>query len=285
MATVRDKQVRQKQLAYSELQARMRDEEQRRQKARKILSVVRYHLGRDDLSGLTFLDLGCSLGWLVEAATVDGAHGIGVDIDVPGLTKARRERDPRCTFISTDGEALPFQDESLDVVVCNHIYEHVVDPDAVMTELQRVLKPDGILYLGLGNRLGVIEPHYRLPFLSWLPHPAADRYIRLSGQADSYYERFRTLPGLRRLTGGLYVYDYSFTVVANPELFAAADVAGPMSSAVGRHLGRRGRQLARWLLPTYIWIASKTPTPPRGSGALQPPEPLETRLVLVDRED
>src|SRR3954453_9921005 len=262
----------------------MRDEEQGRQKARKILSVVRYHLGRDDLAGLTFLDVGCSLGWLVEAATVDGAHGIGVDIDEPGLAKARRERDPRCTFLSTDGESLPFDDESLDVVVFNHIYEHVVDPDRVVAEIRRVLKPDGILYLGLGNRLGVIEPHYRLPFLSWLPRPLADRYVRLSGRAHIYYERYRTLPGLRRLIGGLYVYDYSFTVVANPELFAADDVAGPMAAAVGRDLGRRGRQLRGWLLPTYIWIASKPPTRPRATSAMQQPEPLETRLVLADPE-
>jgi SAM-dependent methyltransferase len=285
VAAVSDKRVREKQLAYSEIQERMRDEEQRRLKARKILSVVKYHLGRDDLTGLSFLDVGCSLGWLVEAATIDGARGIGVDIDVPGLTKARLERDPRCTFISTDGEALPFDDESLDVVVFNHIYEHVVDPDRVVADIRRILKPDGILYLGLGNRLGVMEPHYRLPFLSWLPRPVADRYVHLSGRADSYYERYRTLPGLRRLIGGLYVYDYSFTVVANPELFAAADVAGPMAAAVGRHLGPRSRRLARWLLPTYIWIASKTPTRPRATGAMQQPEPLETHLVLADRGD
>jgi hypothetical protein len=51
---------------------------------------------------------------------------------------------------------------------------------------------------------------------------------------------------------------------------------------VGRHLGPRSRRLARWLLPTYIWIAGKTPVPARGTGAAQPPEPLETHLVLAD---
>lgn len=275
--------VREKQLAYSELQERMLDEEHRRQKARKILSVIRYHLGREDVAGLTVVDLGCSVGWFVEAAAIDGARAVGVDIDVPGLARARQERDPRCNFISTDGEALPFEDDSIDVVVFNHIYEHVVDPDRVMAEIRRVLKPAGIAYLGLGNRLGVIEPHYRLPFLSWLPQSLADRYIRLSGQADTYYEQFRTLSGLRRLTGGLYVYDYSFTLVANPELFDAGDVAGRRAAAVGRRLGPRARQVARWLLPTYIWIASKTPAPPRATGAAQAPEPIETRLVLADR--
>ena len=66
-------------------------------------------------------------------------------------------------------------------MVLNHIYEHVVDPDAVLREIRRVLAPDGVVYLGLANRLGVVEPHYRLPFLSWLPHgPLADRYVRAS---------------------------------------------------------------------------------------------------------
>ena len=274
-------QVREKQLAYSELQARMLDEEGRRQKARKIISILRYHLGVEDLSGLTVVDLGCSVGWFVEAAAVDGALAVGVDIDAPGLARARRERDPRCAFISTDGEALPFEDESVDVIVFNHIYEHVVDPDAVMSEIRRVLKPTGIAYLGFANRLGVVEPHYGLPFLSWLPQGLADRYIRASGQADTYYEQFRTLRGLRRLAGGLYVYDYSFTLVANPEAFAAGDVVGDVAGAIGRRLGGRTRRWARWLLPTYIWIAAKTPVRPAGTSLRPAPDPLATHLVMV----
>ena len=266
--------VRGKQLAYSSIQSRMLVAEERRQKARKVLTVLRYHLGRDDLAGLRVVDLGCSLGWFVEAATLDGADAVGLDIDAPGLAMARRERDPRCTFLAADGEALPFRDESVDIVVFNHIYEHVVDADTVMAEVRRVLKPDGFAYLGLGNRLGLVEPHYKLPFLSWLPHRVADRYVRAFGRADSYYERFRTLPGLKRMTAGLHVYDYSFSVVADPSVFAAQDIAGGASSAISRGLGRPGRRAARWLLPTYIWVAGKSTHEPRGTGAALPPEPL-----------
>jgi SAM-dependent methyltransferase len=248
--------------------------EERRQKARKILTVLRYHLGRQDLAGLQILDIGCSLGWFVETAVEDGASAIGLDIDLPGLAMARRERDPGCGFLAADGEALPFRDESVDVVVFNHIYEHVIDADDVMSEIRRILKPGGVAYLGLGNRLGLIEPHYKLPFLSWLPHPMADRYIRAFGKADSYYERFRTLRGLKRMTAGLHVFDYSFSVVADPPVFAAEDIAGGASSAISRRLGRPGRRAARWLLPTYIWVAAKGPHQPQGSGAVLPPERL-----------
>ena len=266
--------LRAKQLSYSTLQARMHVAEERRQKARKILSVLRYHLGRDDLRGVQILDLGCSLGWFVETAVMDGASAVGIDIDAPGLTTARRDRDRRCAFLAADGEALPFRDGSVDVLVFNHIYEHVVDPDVVVAEIRRVLKPEGIVYLGLGNRLGLVEPHYRLPFLSWLPPRVADSYVRRFHRADHYYERFRTLRGLRRMTAGLHVYDYSFSVVADPGAFAAQDVAGGAASTISRRIGRSGRRLARWLLPTFIWVASPSPRPPRGSGAALAPEQL-----------
>jgi SAM-dependent methyltransferase len=267
---------RQRQLAYSTLQSRMADVAERRRKARKIIAILEYHLGRPDLRDLVVLDVGCSLGFFTETALQHGAHAIGIDIDVPGVTTARRERDPGCAFLSAEGEALPFRDHSVDVVVFNHIYEHAVDPDEVMRQIRRVLKPDGVVYLGLGNRLGLIEPHYRLPFLSWLPQKAADRYVRAFGRAQTYHERFRTLPGLRRMAAGLHVHDYSFTLVADPGIFEAGDVAGGAATAISRRLGRPGRWLARWLLPTYVWVASPLPQEPRGTGAALEPERVIT---------
>jgi SAM-dependent methyltransferase len=267
---------RQRQLAYSTIQSRMADVEERRRKARKILAILEYHLGRRDLSGLVVLDVGCSLGFFTETALQHGAQAIGLDIDVPGVTTARRDRDPRCEFLSAEGEALPVRDGSIDVVVFNHIYEHAVDPDQVMREIRRVLRPEGLVYLGLGNRLGVIEPHYKLPFLSWLPQRLADRYVQAFGKAETYHERFRTLPGLRRMAAGLHVHDYSFTLVADPGLFEAGDVAGGAVPAVARALGRPGRWLARWLLPTYVWVASPSSRRPQGSGATLPPQEVET---------
>ena len=98
--------------------------------------------------------------------------------------------------------------QSVDIVIFNHIYEHVVDADAVMADIRRVLRPDGVVYLGLGNRLGIMEPHYKLPFLSWLPKRIAHRYVRSTGRASNYYETFRTRRGLRKMCAGLRIWDY-----------------------------------------------------------------------------
>ncbi|GAA2084940.1 class I SAM-dependent methyltransferase [Actinomadura alba] len=278
------------QLEYSEFQAAMLDEAKRRRKAAKIIAVLAHFLGRDPgsdgdrssvLDGLTVADIGCSAGFIADELASAGARcALGVDIDVPGLRKAADRFGDRVEFVCADGSALPFADGSIDVLVFNHIYEHVVDPDAIVAEMHRVLADDGVLYLGLGNRLGVMEPHYKLPFLSYLPPSLADRYVRMFGRADQYYERYRTRPGLRRMLGDFHVWDYSFPVLASPERFAGGELfAGAAGRAAQGTLARTPRVALRALLPvvpTYLWIATKTPRRPLGPRLARPPEPVRT---------
>jgi ubiquinone/menaquinone biosynthesis C-methylase UbiE len=268
---------RQAQLAYSEQMAAMRDEQARRRKADKILAVLRHVLGRSEAEGLTGLDvadIGCSQGFIADSLASAGAsHTYGVDIDVPGLTVAQSRFGSRVRFVCAAGESLPLPDASVDVAVFNHIYEHVVDPDAVLADVRRVLRPGGVLYLGLGNRLGIIEPHYRLPFLSWLPQGAADRYVRAFGRADHYYEQYRTRPGLRRMLADWHVLDYTLPVLAAPARFADDGlVPGPVSRLPGPALAT-----LLPLLPTYLWVASPSPLQPRGPALRVAPRPVRTR--------
>ncbi|MFC4586504.1 class I SAM-dependent methyltransferase [Sphaerisporangium corydalis] len=274
------------QLEYSEFQAAMLDEAKRRRKAAKIIAVLAHFLGREGgdapvLKGLTVADIGCSAGFIAdELASAGAERALGVDIDVPGLRRAAERFGERVEFVCADGTALPFPDGSIDVLVFNHIYEHVVDPDAVIAEMRRVLADDGVLYLGLGNRLGVIEPHYKLPFLSYLPPALADRYVRASGRADHYYERFRTRGGLRRMLAGFHVWDYSLPVLASPDRFAGTELfPGAAGRAAQGTLARTPRAALRALLPvvpTYLWVATKTARGPLGGTLPRGPEPVRT---------
>lgn len=84
---------------------------------------------------------------------------------------------------------LPFADESFDVVLTNHVIEHVGDSrvqQAHLAELHRVLRPDGVGYLAVPNRWMLVEPHYRLVFLSWWPHAWRSPYLRLAGKGNVY---------------------------------------------------------------------------------------------------
>lgn len=215
---------REEQLAYSEQMAKMLDEGKRRQKARKLIAVIRHGLGVEDLTGLRALDVGCSAGFIADELALAGATTHGVDIDEPGLAKARQRFGDRVDFQVARGEDLPFADDSMDVVVLNHIYEHVVNPEAVVADIHRVLRPGGVLYLGVGHKWQVLEPHHRLPLLSWLPQRLADRYLRLAGKGDHYYEHYYTPAGLRRLFAAYDVWDYTLPVLADPVAFAGDDI-------------------------------------------------------------
>ena len=261
---------RKPQLAYSELQYKTHDEQKRRQKAAKIVAVLQHFLGRDDLSGLTAIDIGCSTGYTVDTLRETGMTVIGLDIDVPGLVHANAVFGEHASYLCADGAALPFDDKSIDVVVLNHIYEHVVDADKVLDEIRRVLQDDGVAYLGLGNKRGVIEPHYRLPFLSWLPKSAADRYVSAFQRAHEYYEQFRTRAGLIEMCRGLQLWDYTFTVLSDLRRFAATDMVPARLEntppAVWRALAP--------IIPTYIWVGTPGPQVPAGSLTRQPPTKL-----------
>jgi 2-polyprenyl-3-methyl-5-hydroxy-6-metoxy-1,4-benzoquinol methylase len=251
---------REEQLAYSEQMAAMLDEDKRRTKAAKIIAVVRHALGRQDLSGLRALDVGCSAGFIADELALAGARTTGVDIDEPGLARARERFGDRVEFRQARGEALPFEDGSMDVVVLNHIYEHVVDPEAVVADIHRVLAPGGVLYLGVGHKHQVVEPHYRLPFLSWLPQAAADRYLQLTRRGEHYYEHYYSRAGLRRLVAAFDVWDYTLPVLADPTAFSGDDLIPAWAARVPE----RVLAAAAPAMPTYIWAAFKQPRPPAG---------------------
>jgi ubiquinone/menaquinone biosynthesis C-methylase UbiE len=84
---------------------------------------------------------------------------------------------------------LPFPEACFDVVLTNHVIEHVGDEHAQhshLTELHRVLRPGGIGYLAVPNRWMLVEPHYRLAFLSWLPHAWRTPYLRAMHKGEVY---------------------------------------------------------------------------------------------------
>lgn len=87
------------------------------------------------------------------------------------------------------GVELPFDDASFDVVITNHVIEHVghlAAQEQHLSEVRRVMKPNGIGYLAVPNRWMLTEPHYRLKFLSWWPHSWRTPYLRLMGKGTFY---------------------------------------------------------------------------------------------------
>ena len=93
------------------------------------------------------------------------------------------------SFTLVTDTKLPFADDSFDVVVSNHVIEHVgdrSDQGRHLGEIRRVLRPGGVGYLAVPNRWMLVEPHFRLAFLSWLPRSWRTPYLRLARKGDFY---------------------------------------------------------------------------------------------------
>ena len=76
--------------------------------------------------------------------------------------------------------------EAYDLVVLDNVYEHLPEQRAALRSITRALRAGGVLYLLAPNKLWPMEAHYRLPFLSYLPLPAANAYLRVTGRGTDY---------------------------------------------------------------------------------------------------
>lgn len=125
-----------------------------------------------------------------------------------------------------------------DLVVLDNVYEHLPDQADALMRIDRALRPGGVVYLLMPNRLWPIEVHYRLPFLSWLPLPLANRYLRLSGRGEDYADasHARTLWTLRRALRRRPGWRWRFTLPADP---TATHLGTPVHYRVGMAALRR----------------------------------------------
>jgi ubiquinone/menaquinone biosynthesis C-methylase UbiE len=89
------------------------------------------------------LDLGCGTGRNLPLLA-PGVRAVGLDPSLDSLRRARR-RAPRAAFVQARAEALPFRGGCFDTVVSGLALCSVPDPSAGLTELRRVLRPEGRL--------------------------------------------------------------------------------------------------------------------------------------------
>lgn len=162
--------------------------EKRDQKGLGIWLTLIRHCGAEISAG-TWLDIGCGSGGIAAALAPRVRRIIGIDPQPWSCwATAMAEHDNLSFLVSAcDEESMPVAECSMDIVVCNQVYEHVGDARALLRNIHRVLKPEGRCYFAGPNLLWPVEPHVHWPFVHWLRRPFAVRLMKALGSkhADS----------------------------------------------------------------------------------------------------
>lgn len=97
-------------------------------------------------AGVSLLDVAAGPGRLARAAAGRGALATGCDL-APAMVDLARRVNPGIRFDQASADALPYADGSFDAVVCAFGIGHFPDPEAVIAEFARVVKPGGVAAL------------------------------------------------------------------------------------------------------------------------------------------
>jgi len=101
------------------------------------------------------LDVGCGAGNSLNGLT--NKYLYGVDISLYLLGKARNLLQERVVLVRADAQDLPYPNRSFDRVISSEVIEHVINPSAFLSEIARVLKPEGVAVLTIPNEILIIR--------------------------------------------------------------------------------------------------------------------------------
>ena len=239
---------------YAANRPQMYEIKSREEKALRIIKLLQVHLGKNNLKKLTVLDVGASTGIIDNYLSRYFKKVVGTDIDKKAIRFAQKNyHQKNLRFKIEDAMKLTFSDSFFDLVICTHVYEHVPNSQKLFQEIYRVLKPNGICYLAAINSLWPIEPHYDLPFLSWLPKNLADSYVKLFQKADEYYEHPQSYWGIKKLTHQFLKIDYTAQILREPQKFGFDNKIKGIISPIASLLS----PLATYFAPTFFWLLIK----------------------------
>jgi SAM-dependent methyltransferase len=99
-----------------------------------------------------FLDIGCGAGvigrYLGRSLNAEAIYGLDVS---ERLASVARKQGCLAAVANLDASHLPFKDESMDAIFCGEVIEHLIDPDHLLDEIGRALKPEGVCVITTPN--------------------------------------------------------------------------------------------------------------------------------------
>jgi 2-polyprenyl-3-methyl-5-hydroxy-6-metoxy-1,4-benzoquinol methylase len=228
------------------------------EQAIKIKNILRDFL-KSPLSDKLCLEVGCADGAIGQELADDVQAIWGFDIDPEAIKNAHHDPMENHLISKAHLEAMPFDDDSFHIVICTQVYEHTSQQKALSEEIWRVLKPGGVCFFSGPNKFAVMEDHYKLPFLSWIPQSMANRYMKLFNKGEKFDILPRSYSTLKQLFHKFQIIHYTSKLIKQPEKFLTGAPVDRLKKLKWIPLGILKR--LEPIYPNFNWILLKTSKP------------------------
>jgi len=118
----------------------------------RLIDAAKYISSKFDDKELAIADVGCAIGGLLEQLRIEGFNNItGIDPSISCVNITKNEKGINCLHAS-----LFELDDSFgkyDLVILSHVWEHILDLEAALKSIEKILKPNGCIYVECPNAM------------------------------------------------------------------------------------------------------------------------------------
>jgi ubiquinone/menaquinone biosynthesis C-methylase UbiE len=115
---------------------------------------ARYAFARTFAPQKRALDIGCGAGYGVAELALAARQAVGIDLACEAIAyaQAHYRKSTNAAFIQASATALPFANESFDLITAFEVIEHLIDWRGLLEEAKRVLSATGLLLISTPNK-------------------------------------------------------------------------------------------------------------------------------------
>lgn len=186
----------------------------RRERSKYVISFLKNKLNLENLEKLVVLDVGAGWGEFLQTLKEEKADIYGIEPDqlLVNLTNKLLGRD---AVFQGYAEALPFENNKFDIVICNDTLEHVVNHSIALSEIIRVTKQGGYIWLEFPNYAYPQESHYKTFFIPFAPKLIGSIYLSLIGRNPSFWKENVNPTYYKKIRRILSIFDLEIEEVQN----------------------------------------------------------------------
>ena len=118
----------------------------------RLKSAAKYISSKFQNREIAIVDIGCAIGGLLEQLRIEGFNNLtGIDPSISCVEITRSEKKCKCFHSSLFD--LKEDYGKYDLIILSHVWEHILDLKSAITSIQKILKPNGFIYIECPNAM------------------------------------------------------------------------------------------------------------------------------------